>query len=245
MRRILFHCGSLPVYSYPAMLYLGLVAGVAAGNMAAHDLGLDPFRTFLATLILIPPALLGARLLHLIEHWAFYRQHPERIWDQRDGGLAMYGGVPIMLVLSVPLLAYLRLDLGRFWDVASFTILVGMFFARIGCFLNGCCCGRPTDSRMGFNLPNHRGVVRLRIPVQCLEAAWSLVILLVSVKIRRSLPFTGALFCLVAGGYAAGRLVLEPLREEANRQARVTSSTLISIAILLLCGAFLAVGWLK
>ena len=43
------------------MLYLGLVAGVAAGNVAARAAGIDAFRMFAATLVLIGPALVGAR----------------------------------------------------------------------------------------------------------------------------------------------------------------------------------------
>ncbi len=123
------------------MLYFGLVAGVVAGNAAAHAARIDAFRAFVATLVLIVPALIGARLFYATTHWRLYRQSPRRIWNRRDGGATMYGGLPIALLLSVPLLAALRLPFGAFWDVAAFTILVGMIFVRIGCLMNGCCAG--------------------------------------------------------------------------------------------------------
>ena len=56
------------------MLYVGLVAGVIAGNIAAHASGIDPLRVYVATLILIVPALAGARLQYVLAHWNLYRQ---------------------------------------------------------------------------------------------------------------------------------------------------------------------------
>src|SRR2546430_10997789 len=112
MWRILFRWRGLTVWSYPAMLYFGLVAGVVAGNLAAHATGVDAFRVFVATLILIPPAIAGARLLYVAAHWQHYRNCPGRIWNRQEGGMAMYGGMPVMLLLSAPLLAALGLGFG-------------------------------------------------------------------------------------------------------------------------------------
>jgi phosphatidylglycerol:prolipoprotein diacylglycerol transferase len=213
MRRVLFRWGGLTVWSYPALLYVGLVAGVWAGNLSAHAADIDAFRAWLATLVLIACALAGARLLHVAEHWRVYRRDVRRIWDRSEGGLAMYGGLPVALVASVPLLAALQLPFGAFWDVGMITILVGMVFARVGCLLNGCCAGRASTSRGSAYLPNHRGVWQRRIPTQFLEAAWGSVVLLSTLALWRWLPFPGALFLLATAGYAAGRLVLESARE--------------------------------
>src|SRR6185295_6554035 len=106
------------VWSYPAMLYVGLVAGVIVGNFAAHATGVDALRVFIATLVLIPPSILGARLLYVASHWEDYKSRPSRIWDRTEGGMAMFGGLPVMLLLSLPVLAVARLVFGEFWDVA-------------------------------------------------------------------------------------------------------------------------------
>jgi phosphatidylglycerol:prolipoprotein diacylglycerol transferase len=164
MRRVLFRWRSLTVWSYPAMLYLGLVFGVVAGNVAAHVADINAFRTYIATLLLIVPALLGARLLYVAANWHAYRTDLGRIWDTSQGGYIVYGGLPAVLLTSVPLLAALRLNFGAFWDVAAFTILTGMMFTRIGCLMNGCCAGRPSRTRLGVYLPNSRGIWERRIP---------------------------------------------------------------------------------
>jgi phosphatidylglycerol:prolipoprotein diacylglycerol transferase len=221
------------------MLYLGLVAGVVAGNAAAHAAGVDAFRVYLATLILIPAGLIGARLFYVASHWRFFRQNPRRIWNRREGGASQYGALLVVLPLSVPLLAQLRLDLGAFWDVVVFTILVSMIFGRIGCLLNGCCAGRPSESWMSMRLPNLERKWQRRLPAQGLEAAWAAALLVCAIFVRQHLPFAGALFLVVMAGYAAGRLVLESTREQPPGTARFT------VALIVLSLATVAARWPK
>lgn len=227
------------------MLYVGLVAGAVAGNAAAHAAGIDAFRTFVATLVLIVPTLIFARLLHVATHWRFYRQNPRRIWNRRDGGAAQYGGLAAALPLSVPLLAALQLPLGAFWDVGMLTILVGMIFARIGCLMNGCCAGRPSKTWVSVYLPNHLGVWARRIPTQCLEAAWAAVLLVSAISVWRWLPFPGALFLLATAGYAAGRLALESMRELHPGASRFTIHHAISVLMIMVSLATLTACWPK
>lgn len=212
------------------MLYVGLVAGIAASNVAAHTAGIDAFRAWMATILLIIPALAGARLLHVAANWSLYRGGSRRIWNRNEGGAAQYGGLLLVLPLSVPLLAALGLPFGAFWDVSSFTILVGMMLTRVGCLLNGCCAGRPAQ-KWGVYLPNHLGVWERRVPTQCLEGLLAAALLVMAVNVWSRLTFPGALFLLVAGGYATGRLVLESARERPPGHSRITIHHAISLLI--------------
>ena|SRR5438128_5350323 len=119
MRPILFQWRSITIWSYPALVYVGLVSGVIAGNVAAHAAGIDAFRAFVATLVLIVLGLIGARLFFVLSHWQVYRGNHRQIWNRSAGGAAQYGGLLVVLPFSVFLLAALRLPLGAFWDVAA------------------------------------------------------------------------------------------------------------------------------
>src|SRR5262249_35439152 len=153
------------------------VGGTYGGSL--H--GLDPARTFAAMLLLILPALVGARLLHVAAHWPAYRRDPGRIWRRSEGGAAMYGGLVLAFLLSLPLLAGLSLPVGAFWDAATVTMLIGMVFTRAGCLLNGCCAGRPAEGPLALWLPDARGVWRRRLPTQLLEGGLGAVLLAGSV----------------------------------------------------------------
>lgn len=227
------------------MVYFGCVAGIVAGNVAAYAAHVDPFRVYVATLILIPLGLIGAKVLYVISHWPLYRHNRRRIWDRSQGGAAQYGGLALVLPFSLPMLAALRLSFGAFWDVAVFTVLVLMIFGRIGCLMNGCCAGRPSSSWISMYLPNRSGVWDRRIPTQILEAGLAAVLLAFAVIVRRWLPFPGALFLLVAAGYAAGRLVLESSRESPAGARRFTLHHAISVLMILSSLTALVARWPK
>jgi phosphatidylglycerol:prolipoprotein diacylglycerol transferase len=237
MRRILFSWRGINIYSYPAMLYVGLLAGVFAGAWAAQRSGMSADRFAIAIVILLIPALAGSRLYFVLTRWDLYRRDPARIWRRTEGGMAMYGGFILVVPLSIPLLRLLGLPFGSFWDAAALTILLGMAFTRIGCFLNGCCGGRPSDAWFALSLPDHHGIWRRRIPTQLMEMAFALVLFGAALALRGVAPFPGATFCLVVAGYGAGRWVLEGLREDEmggwDRTTMQATSVLLVLAALI------------
>ena len=233
MRRVLIKRGNVKIYSYPVMLYLGLVLGLLAQYYAADRIQLSPTRTIVATLVLLVPTLVGARLLFVFAHWNVYRLKPQRIWRSAEGGLAMYGGLILAVLLSIPLLAILEISWGAFWDVASFTILIAILVTRVGCFLNGCCCGRPTSNRFAFYLPDQHGVWQRRIPTQLLEATWVIIVLIGAINIWESLVAPGALFLYTLGAYGAGRFVIESMLQEQDFVFGLPFSQILSLVLMI------------
>ena len=131
--------------------------------------------------------------------------------------MAMYGGLLLAVPASVPLLSAFGLPFWSFWDIAIITILIGMAFTRVGCLLNGCCAGRPSTSRFGIYLADHRGVWQRRIPTQLFEAAWGLVVLALSQLLVGPETPAGTRFLSAVAAYGLGRVVLERLRERPDR----------------------------
>jgi phosphatidylglycerol---prolipoprotein diacylglyceryl transferase len=113
------------------------------------------------------------------------------------------------------------------------TILTGMILTRVGCLLNGCCHGRPSAAWCSLYLPDGRGNWRHRLPTQCFEAALAAVLLASALLLWHRMPFPGALFLFAVGGYCAGRLVLESLRDLPPGK-RFTVQHAISAAMLAL-----------
>ena len=213
MRPVLFQWRGVTFWAYPTLLYLGLVAGVLCGNLAARAAGLDPLRVYVATFLLLLPALAGARLLYVACNLARYRGRISAVWSRQDGGAAQYGGLILAVPLSFPILRSLDLPIAAFWDVGLVTILVGMIPTRVGCFLNGCCAGRPSSAWCSLVLPNTRGEWTRRIPTQWFEALFAAAILVSGILLWDRMPFPGAFALYAVACYGAGRLILESLRE--------------------------------
>jgi phosphatidylglycerol---prolipoprotein diacylglyceryl transferase len=244
MRRILISWRGWNLYSYPTMLYVGMVCGILVAAWVAGRSGLDPDRFVLESIILSPLTLIGARLFFVASHWDFYRKHRARIWRRSEGGMAMYGGLLAVAPLSILLLHIMALSFGKFWDAATFAMLVGMIFTRFGCLLNGCCSGRPSESWLALNLPDHRGIRRRRVPTQLLEAAYAMVLLAAAFALRGRQPFDGAIFCATLLAYGIGRTFLQKLRDDAIvRDTGIIQVTSVMLALAGLIGMGVAWTW--
>lgn len=73
-----------------------------------------------------------------------------KIWQ---GGFTYYGGFLFAALVGV---MYARTRGHSFLALADFlspAVAIGLVFGRIGCFLNGCCYGRPTKLPWGIRFP--------------------------------------------------------------------------------------------
>lgn len=208
--------------------------GCLAESYGANLLGLNSVHVLLATLLLFTLALLGARVFFVATRWQQYRGNLRRILDRKEGGMALYGALPLSLILSWLLLRTLRVPIGLFADLTAIGILVGMIFGRFGCLLHGCCCGRETASRFGIYLPNQNGVWRRRIPTQLLEVCLAVGLLIGAIALWEYRPFPGFLFVYSVAGYAAGRYLLEPNREHQERVGKFRIHRVISLVLIAL-----------
>jgi phosphatidylglycerol:prolipoprotein diacylglycerol transferase len=238
MRPILFRWwNGKPVYSYPAMLYAGLTIGLVVGDFEANLRGQDGTRFYIAAVLLVVPALLGARLLYVARRWAYFRRDLALIVRRTVGGQVMYGGL-LAVPVSVPLVDALGLPFWGFWDAATFTLLAAMMLTRVGCLLHGCCLGKTTAATFGLVIRGHDGVAVRRVPAQLLEAGLAAVLLGCVAAIPAEAP-GGVVFLSATGGYAVGRFFLEGTREQAGRVTgagaqRTASALLGTVAIVFL-----------
>jgi len=136
---------------------------------------------------------------------------PLKFWQ---GGLAFYGG----LVLAAPAgLLYARrkqLGLLRIADLCAPVVAFGLFFGRMGCFLNGCCYGRPTTLPWGVDFPTVPGHDHLH-PTQLYEAIGCLglwAILYWGLRPRKQRH--GDVFAWFLVLYGTLRFMLEFLRDD-------------------------------
>jgi phosphatidylglycerol---prolipoprotein diacylglyceryl transferase len=233
VKPVLFRFGGIDVRSYPAMLSIGLAAGLMVGNALARGSGMSVLRFEAAAVALLVPALIGARLAFVAGHWAVYRRDLARIWRRSEGGLAMYGGFVLAAACSLVVVPALGLSVVAFWDTAVFTILVAMMFTRVGCLLTGCCAGAPTNGRLGITVANHRGERARRHPSQVFEIALAGILLVVAYALRGTDASPGSVSLSVVAGYGAGRALLDRFRAERKHVRGIPVAQAFSVVLFL------------
>jgi len=155
----LFEFGPLSISSYGVMLALSFFAGVYYVYLYAkkHNLTLSPF---LATAyIMVFAGILGARVAYVLFHLEEFTGNWFAVINPYQGaqfgitGLSLYGGIIGAVVFSIVYLKWRGYSVLDTFDIFAPTIGIGLFFTRIGCFLNGCCFGTPTDLPWGVSFP--------------------------------------------------------------------------------------------
>ena len=157
---------------------------------------------------------LGGRICYVLfygmGYWARDWLYPLKIWE---GGMSFHGGL-----LGVIFLLWLfgRKKGKAFWAVADYVapmIPPGLFFGRIGNFINGELWGRPTDLPWGMVFPSTGDGIP-RHPSQLYEAGLEGIVLFIAVwfysaKPRRSGQVAGLFLVL----YGIFRSLVEMVRQ--------------------------------
>lgn len=97
--------------------------------------------------------LLGGRIFYILLNFKFYIENPREIIMLSHGGLVWYGGLLSALVFAAAFLKIKKLPLLKTLDLFAPYLALGQAIGRIGCFLNGCCYGKPVS--WGVYFPVH------------------------------------------------------------------------------------------
>ena len=157
MRQVLFEIplpfgdAKLPLFGFGVMLLVCfVVCGWLAGRRAKAE-GIDPNDFWDIALWLFFGGVVGARVTSLIldgEPGGFWTQVLQffKIWE---GGMVFYGCLPggfiAYLFVRKRIIQPKGIRLGQLADIIAPMLGLGLFFGRMGCFLNGCCYGLPAD----------------------------------------------------------------------------------------------------
>ena len=150
-----------------------------------------------------------------------------------QGGLAFYGGFLFAAPVGLYYAKRKQLGLLRVADMCSPVVALGLFFGRMGCFLNGCCYGRPTELPWGVDFPTLAGHAHVH-PTQLYEAIgslalWALLYWVARPHKRRH----GDVFAWFLIGYGVLRFALEFLRaDERGALAGLSTSQWIGIPLI-------------
>jgi phosphatidylglycerol:prolipoprotein diacylglycerol transferase len=171
MLQVLFHIHLLgrdiPVYGYGLMLVVAFLACVATAQWLARRSGMVPEYFVDAALIALVSGIVGARLCHVLENLHEYTRHDLtftqnlfNVINTREGGLTFYGGFILATPCCIAYGLYRRVNILRAMDLVAPVIMIGLGFGRIGCFLNGCCYGAPSNLPWAVCFPYYSNAYR-------------------------------------------------------------------------------------
>ncbi|MBR2979376.1 MAG: prolipoprotein diacylglyceryl transferase [Myxococcaceae bacterium] len=240
---------SRPLTSYGLCAILGVLLGSALIGFLARRRGFPLFEALAACALGVGFGLLGAKLLFLAV--SLPKIAVEGIGPYiESGGFVFYGGLIVGSAAVIAYLRLIRLPALDFADVVAPGLALGHALGRVGCFLMGCCHGRPTDLPFGVRFPKtpfFAGPTDTPLhPVQLYEAAFELALtgLLLGLCLgRRTRRFSGDVFALWCAGYGSFRLIAELFWRGDDRGLGTRVLPPSALISLLLIAAAIGFAW--
>jgi phosphatidylglycerol---prolipoprotein diacylglyceryl transferase len=239
-----WHIGPLPIFSYGAMLALAFVAAIALSAREAARAGINIEHVLDCAFHIIVCSIIMARIGYVISHLEEYRAGSAgaMFWNMlkiHEGGLSFHGGVAGGAIAVIYFCTMRKIPVFQFGDAVMPGLALGLAIGRIGCFLNGCCYGRPWNGPWAMTVPSlHDGIHRH--PTQIYDLIFNVTIALLLVgPLKRLKRKNGDLFAfwLILSGIT--RFILEIFR-----YGETTVSLTASFTVAQWVGAAMAAGGL-
>lgn len=143
----------LTVKSYGFMMVVGFLAAVTLIRSLSGKITPDPQMITNAALYSLIGGVVGARIFFVIHYFEKFAARPIEVFYIWQGGLELLGGVVLAITVIIFYLVYHKLPVRQYLDILAVGLMLALVFGRMGCFLNGCCYGKPTDLFWGVRFP--------------------------------------------------------------------------------------------
>ncbi len=143
----------LSVKSYGFMVVVGFLAAIWLIKKLSKHINSNPEHITNAALYALIAGVIGARIFYVVHYFDRYQSRPLSVFYVWEGGLELLGGVFLGLAVLIVYMKRHKLPIRLYFDILAIALMLALSFGRIGCFLNGCCYGKPTDSKIGVVFP--------------------------------------------------------------------------------------------
>ena len=245
------HVGPLKFNAYGMCIAVGVFAAVwlASRRWVARGGSSDDVPAI--AMWAVPGGVVGARLYHVATDWKDYRGRwgdTVKIWD---GGLGIWGGVALGVIVGLMIGRRRGLSLPVLLESAAPAIPLAQAIGRIGNWFNIELFGGPSKLPWALEVPTRKRPPAYRDittfhPTFLYELVWNLfvvgLVLVVEKRFSRRLK-PGRLFAVYVAGYTFGRFWIERLRvDKAFRLLGFRINELVAGSVFLIAMAVILTG---
>lgn len=246
MDKIAFQVGGFNIYWYGVLVAIGFVVGLWTASRRALHAGIRSETVADLGPWLLLGTLVGARALYVVSYWRedFAGKPFWELFNIRGGGMVYYGG---FIGASLACVLYVRLKKLALWKIADIlapSIALGYAIGRIGCLMNGCCYGYPTNLPWALHFPSDHETRGQGVhPTQIYESALSLGLYAALASLFRRRHFDGQVFAAYLVCYAVLRSFVEAFRGDYTTYYLGGHATPAQVLSLFIFAAGLFLWW--
>ena len=257
LNRVAFSIGGFNVYWYGLLIGIGFMLAGTYALLNARKVGVDSDRLIDVVMVGLVCGIIGARLYYVIFDWETFQGDLSKIFDIRQGGLAIYGGILAGMAGGIIMAKIRKVRVRPAMDLAAAGFLIGQGIGRWGNFVNVEAFGSNTSSILGMTGPKVVGYLTQvknsgaawaqnidpHMPVHptfLYESVWCLTgFLIIALWLMRRRKYDGQVFLFYTAWYGLGRLFIEGLRTDSLMWGPVRVSQALALVAFVTATALL------
>ena len=237
-----FTIGPITIHGYGVMIAVGILSAIWFAQRQAKRHNMDPDSIDMLAITAVVVGYIFSKLTYVLTVWDAFLENPMAVLG--SSGWVVYGGIIGGIFGAWLYCKIRRMNFIAYLNLCMPSVALAQGFGRIGCFLAGCCYGRPTDSSFGITFTNSayapNGISL--IPTQLISSGLDFLhfsILLYIAKHKKAEGQVGGFYLIF---YSIGRFVLEFFRGDMERGSVGELSTSQFIAIFTLIAGIVIVA---
>ena len=226
MKPVLFQVLGKDIYGYGTMIAIGILSALLLLNYRIKNKDYNEDDIFNMSIVAIISGVLGGKLLYIITDIKNIIEDPSILKDIGNG-FVIYGAI-----IGGALAVYLfckkkKWETLKMFDIVIPSIPLAQGFGRIGCFLAGCCYGKPTTLPIGIEFTNSPFVSAgvTRHPTQLYSAVFDFSLALFLLWYNRKERKDGRIFSAYIIIYGIGRIIIEFFRDDPRGKVGALSTS--------------------
>lgn len=236
---VAFEIGPLTVRWYGIIMATAFLIGIILAYYRAAANGIDPNHVLNMVTLIIPSAIIGARIYYVIFEWENYAGNFYKMIAIWHGGLAIHGGIIGGILAGLAYVKIYRLPLWKMADIMAPSLILGQAIGRWGNFINQEAHGGPVSESFISHFPTF---IQKQMyingqyyhPAFLYESLWDFLVFLVLIIRWPRKKFQGEIAFLYLVLYSIGRFFIEAIRTDSLMLGPFRVAQLVSIILIII-----------
>lgn len=212
--RVAFSILGIDIYWYAVLIVLGIGLGIIICKIKDGKFGIKFDDILDLSLIMLPSAFICARLYYVLFSLNYYINNPNEIFNIKDGGLAIYGGIIGAVITIIIFCKIKKIKVLDLLDYLTPCLALGQAIGRWGNYINIEAYGVETTGFIKMEIIKD-GVIKYVHPTFLYESLVTFSLFIVLILIRNRRKFSGQITYLYIIIYSFARMFIENIRTDS------------------------------
>lgn len=236
--QVAFELFGVPVYWYGVLIVAGMLLALILCRLHSGRFGIKFDDILDMAIFVIPIAIISARLYYVVFSLDYFLDNPSEIFQIKDGGLAIYGGIIGGLITILIMCKFKKIKVLDVTDYIVPVLALAQSIGRWGNYINIEAYGYETNLPIKMEIIEN-GVVKYVHPTFLYESICTFIIFIILSVLSKKRKYSGQITYIYIICYSFVRFITEGLRTDSLMFFNCRISQILSLALFIVFSSIL------